>query len=691
MTTTALPKPRKTKAAPAAGLRLKLDAKTAAVTIADAATNDGWHGLQFYISTESGQLTASSVKSQKTSAGKKTWVSELAPGIAVSIESGPSPTGEGIWLKPSITNRTADPFYFSGYGFQVADGATGPTLNYHGLTVFAHSENLRYENLPHSREAFPFVRPLPESHRIYGQQGLGPMPVMIIGRVTKDRWLVEGAASQDRHAPSWHLDLSTAPGRMMEYKSEYFWIGGSPEEVPAGQTVALESTVYLLADCTPDRFYDAYVDELVELYGDRFAGPHSRLALEPVYCSWNFGIYTHINEKDCLKRIAIAGKTQKGGIFQLDHGFQPPHKPHLSWGHMDAYYPDTSATWDPARFPGGPRKIVDACRKAGLTPALWWTPRMDVGGPIATDHPEWIAVNKDGNPIENVGDLHPDYSVPEVREFIMKTLRLVIHEWGFEGIKLDFFSWAFDAPDVVYRNGGTNVFWKRWLLRFVREELGKNGYFLHCVSCPLGNPFLAIDGCDSFRAGGDIDHGGWENNVYNCSWFLGSFPASGKRTWFVDMDSFMGDMKYPGNERRFRSAFGYLTSGMIDISGPTETFDAAAMREYRLLSERCDQGGPVQVLDRTAFFGRALPRVLARLHETRSKTRKQFGVLATVGLFNWDNAPQTVGVALSQLGLKLGAVQLRDFWTGKDVELETDVVSIKLEPRQHLILDIRAR
>jgi hypothetical protein len=157
------------------------------------------------------------------------------------------------------------------------------------------------------------------------------------------------------------------------------------------------------------------------------------------------------------------------------------------------------------------------------------------------------------------------------------------------------------------------------------------------------------------------------------------------------MDSFMGDMKYPGNERRFRSAYGYLTSGMIDISGPTETFDAAAMREYRLLSQRCDQGGPVQVLDRAAFFGRPLARVLARLHEPRSKTRKQFGVLATVGLFNWDNSPQTIAVALSQLGFKAGSVQVRDFWTGKDVDLDTDVFSIKLDPRQHLILDIRAR
>jgi hypothetical protein len=672
-------------------LSFQLNPQTATIDIVDPASGDGWHGLAFYVTSGGRALSPSKVTARKSEAGRTSWQAALAPEVELSFEAGPSPTGGGIWIKPSIINRGGKPFPFTGYGFQIAANAPGPQLNYHGLPVFAHSENLRYENLPHSRETYPFVRPLPESSRVYGRQGLGPMPVLILGRVTQDRWLVEGAATQDRHAPSWHLDLTTAPGRMLEYRSEYFWNGGSVEEVAPGETVALESTLYLLVESAPDRFYEAYVEELVGLYGDRFSGQHSRLAHEPVYCTWNYGVFTGVNEADCLARIALAGKTQKGGIFQLDHGYQPPHDPHVSWGHLDAYYPDASAAWDKKRFPGGPKRIVEACREHGLLPAIWWTPRMDVGGPIWRDHPEWIALNRAGKPIENVGDLHPDYSVPEVREFIQKTLRTVIHDWGFAGIKLDFFSWAFDAPDVVFRNGGTNVYWKRWLLRFVREELGRNGYFLHCVSCPLGNPFLAIDGPDAFRAGGDIDHGGWEMNVYNCSWILASFPSSGKRTWFADMDSFMGNPKFPGNERRFRCAMGYMTSGMIDISGPIETFDEAALGEYRLLSERCDQGGAVHVVDRAAFFGRALPRVLVRPHDSDSKTRQQFGVAATVGLFNWDNTAQTVAVSLSELGLDAKATALKDFWSGEPVALEGELLSARLQPRQHRLVDIYTR
>jgi hypothetical protein len=668
--------------------QLHLDRATGAFDLVEPGSGDGWQGLQFYLRCKDGEYVAKAPGGYQRRAGKTSWQAELMPDIEVTFEAAPSPRGGGVCVRPSLANHGRTPLRFIGYGFRPAERAAGPRISGHGLPVFAHSENLRYERLPHSRPTYPLVRPLPETGGWYGRQGVGPIPALILGRQNQDRWLVEGQASQERHASSWFLGLTTVPGRLLDYHSEFFWNGSSEEEVAPGQKVALESNLYLLVEASPDCFYDAYLAELVELYGDRFAGPHSHLATEPVYCTWNYGIYTGLTEVDCLKRIKIAGDTQRKGIFQLDHGYQPPHKPHASWGYMDAYYPDTAATWDKTRFPGGPKRFVEACRTRNLLPAIWWTPRMDIGGPISQEHPDWIAVNKEGRPIEHVGDLHPDYSVPAVRQFIQQTIRTVVHEWGFGGIKLDFFSWAFDAPDLVYRYGGTSVQWRRWLLGMVRKELGRTGYFLHCVSCPLGNPFLALDGCDSFRAGIDIDRGTWEHHVTDCAWMLASFPAVGRQTWFADMDSFMGSPEFPGNERRFRCAVGYLTSGMIDISGPLEKFDAAMLREYRRLSERCDQGCKVLVPDRAAFTGRPLPRVLVRLHDAGSKTRREHGVLATVGLFNWEPSAQDIAVSLAELGLRDGTLRARDFWTGRRMPLRDGVVAARLKPREHLIIDI---
>ncbi len=648
----------------------------------------GWFGLQFYLQAGDQSLVGTRLQQRRSSSGRMCWRIKLAPGLEAHFEAGRSPAGGGIWIRPSLVNRGQRPFRFDGYGFQVREGAGGPQLAGRGLPVFAHSENLRYENLPQSRQTYPFLRPLPQEPRCFGRQGLGPMPALVIGRTEHDRWLVEGAATQERHAPSWQLGLPAAPGRMLEYRSAFFWNGAAREEVASGQTLALESTFFLLCEAPLDRIYDTYLDELVKLYRQRFAGAHSVLDHRPVYCTWNYGIYTGLSEADCLKRIRLAAKAQKGGIFQIDHGYQPAHPPHLSWGYLDAYYPDTGATWDKTRFPGGPQRFVAECRKAGLTPAIWWTPRMDIGGPISRDHPDWIARNAAGQPIAHVGDLHPDYSVPGVRQFIAKTLRTVIHDWGFAGIKLDFFSWAFDAPDLVYQGGGTHIQWRRWLLNLIRRELGPQGYFLHCVSCPLGNPFLAVDGCDAFRAGTDIDHGGWENHIANCSWLLASLGACGRRTWYADMDSFMGAPQYPDHERRFRCAVGYLTAGMIDISGALEKFTPAMMRDYRRLSQRCDQGGRVLVPDRAAFFGRPLPRILLRLHEPASRTRRQHGIAATVGLFNWDQAPQTLATSLAELGLAGRKLRLRDFWTGRPVALQGGMLAADLPPRGHLLADL---
>ncbi len=673
------------------GLNVVASSRSAAVDLVDSASGEGWHGLQFYLQTPLQKLLSGAVQQLRRRGNKLTWQARLSDDLVVNFDAQPAPTSRGILLKTSLTNQGRKPVHFTGYGMEITDKARGPWLQGRGLPVFAHSENLRYEVLPQSRPTFPFIRPIPESTRWFGRQGVGPMPVMVIGRLDGDRWLVEGAASQQRHAGSWQLGLPQADGRLAEYRSEFFWNGASQEQVAAGQTLELESNLYLIVNATVDRFYDAYINDLASLYGRRFAGTNSLLAHEPVYCSWNYGVYTNITQADCLKRIDIAAKAQRGGIFQLDHGYQPQHGIHTSWGYMDAYYPDTANTWDKVRFPDGPKRITETARQHGLVPAIWWTPRIDIGGPISQEHPEWIANDKHGQPIAHVGDLHPDYSVPQVREFIEHTIRKVIHEWGFGGIKLDFFSWAFEAPDVVYRHGGTSVQWRRWLIETVRRELGPKGYFLHCVSCPLGNPFLALDGCDSYRAGSDIDNGDWDHHVANSSWLLASITATGRRTWFADMDSFMGSPQYPANERRFRSAVGYLTGGMIDISGPLEKFDSQMLRDYRLLSRRCDQGGKVMVPDRTAFFGRPLPAVLARIHPRRSKTQQQFGILATVGLFNWQPVIQDVEVSLTELGLVRLPVWASSFWSGRELPIQDGVLRARLKPREHLLVDLSAR
>ncbi len=150
----------------------------------------------------------------------------------------------------------------------------------------------------------------------------------------------------------------------------------------------------------------------------------------------------------------------------------------------------------------------------------------------------------------------------------------------------------------------------------------------------------------------------------------------------------MGSPDFPVHERRFRCALGYLTSGMMDFSGPIEQLDQTALRDYSRLCQRCDQGGKVLVPDREAFFGRPLPAIILRPHAANSLTRRRFGIQASVGLFNWDTSPRAMSVALAPLKLKGSRFHAQDFWTGRQVALDNGLVTTHLPPRHHLLVDI---
>ncbi len=672
-------------------LKVTFDTAAGSITLADEKLGMGWFGLQFYVTSGGRERVAKPVGRAKAQGRGWVWRGDLGGKVQVTLGIAPSPTGKGWVVTPALANRGPRAFAFTGYGFRVADGARGVQAQgrKNNLLVYANSENLRYELLPHCRVTFPFLRPLPPTRTQVGAQASGPIPALFFGQTDSELWLLEGQFTQDRHLLTWHVGLPVAKGQAVDYRSECTWTGGAAETVAAGTSVNLEATLYRVIETPPDRLYAPYMDELARHY--RFAGRDSRLDREPVYCTWNFSVFTHITEADCLRRMDVVAKAQRKGYFQIDHGYQKPKEAGgQASADVDGYYPDPEAVWDPVRFPSGPRGFVKACRDRGLRPAIWWSPRVDRKGPISREHPEWLVRNAKGEPIDDVGHLMLDASVPEVRAFIERCIHTIVKVWGFEGIKVDFYTYMFDHADAVFRNGGTGVAWKRWLHRVVRQALGPKGYFLHCISCPLGNPFLALDGCDSYRAGIDIHSGEWEYHVRGSGWLLPAVLATGKTTWHADIDSFMGTPEIPAAERRSRNAFGYITAGLLDFSGPVERLDKQALAEYRRLSERCDQGGGVRCPESEAFYGRPLPRVLIREHAAGSLTRRQFGVAATVAFFNWGETEQAVSLPVSALGGKRRALKLADFWTGKAVACRGDVLSACLPPRGHVMWDVQA-
>jgi alpha-galactosidase len=126
----------------------------------------------------------------------------------------------------------------------------------------------------------------------------------------------------------------------------------------------------------------------------------------------------------------------------------------LHWATLDAGWYDNRGDWNPRTDigEGGLRNIVDSYHRARIQITLWWIPlAVEDGGKdvldgrpyqfaaIVRQHPEWLILTENGKRSHMAGGfavLCP--AVPEVRQYYETLTRRFIHDWNFDGNKLDF-------------------------------------------------------------------------------------------------------------------------------------------------------------------------------------------------------------------------------------------------------------
>lgn len=89
---------------------------------------------------------------------------------------------------------------------------------------------------------------------------------------------------------------------------------------------------------------------------------------------------------------------------------------------------------DREKFPRGLAAVAADITALGLRPALWCGMTIKEGAQLLREHPEWLLQNEDGSP-HIAGNYVLDCSRDDVRDFLVRTYRRIIREWGFEGIK----------------------------------------------------------------------------------------------------------------------------------------------------------------------------------------------------------------------------------------------------------------
>jgi alpha-galactosidase len=125
----------------------------------------------------------------------------------------------------------------------------------------------------------------------------------------------------------------------------------------------------------------------------------------------------------------------------------------IHWATLDDRWFNNYGDWQPRSdtFPDDEiRKMVRQFHEQGIKVQLWWLPlAVEDGGPgyeshsygvsdVVKQHPDWLVLDKNGKPARmtrNLATLCP--AVPEVREYYKHLTEKFVHDWDFDGHKLD--------------------------------------------------------------------------------------------------------------------------------------------------------------------------------------------------------------------------------------------------------------
>lgn len=204
------------------------------------------------------------------------------------------------------------------------------------------------------------------------------------------------------------------------------------------------------------------------------------------YTTW-YNYYPNINESIVSHDLDALSKVDAEiDIFQIDDGYQTNVGDWLSV--------------DTKKFPCGMKVIADKIHKKGMQAGLWLAPfAAQYVSEVAREHPDWIIRDKKGKPVRcglNWGGFYAlDIENTEVRAYIRHFFDVVLNDWGYDLVKLDFLY----AAAIVPNHGKTRGQLMCEAMDFLRECVGEK-QILGC-GVPLMPAFGKVDYC---RIGADM-------------------------------------------------------------------------------------------------------------------------------------------------------------------------------------------
>ena len=233
-------------------------------------------------------------------------------------------------------------------------------------------------------------------------------------------------------------------------------------------------------------YYEGGYEEVFDKYFAKFDMPETRKGLMTGYTSW-YNYFQKIDEKIILRDLeGLNCAKNEVNIFQIDDGYETFVGDWLD--HCE-------------KFPNGMKYIAEKVHANGYKAGIWIAPfSCQRVSRTAKEHPDWLIKDEKGKPqIGCIGwggaytlDIYND----EARDYIKHFFDVILNDWNYDMVKLDFLYSQCISP----RNGKCRGEIMYDGMQLLRECVGDK-LLLGC-----GIPMSAAIGvCDACRISCDVD------------------------------------------------------------------------------------------------------------------------------------------------------------------------------------------
>lgn len=242
-------------------------------------------------------------------------------------------------------------------------------------------------------------------------------------------------------------------------------------ELKAGDSYVIMDL--LICEAEYDKAFDTYFFDFLKVEKPRVR----RLA---GYTSW-YNYFSKITEDIVYRDLdALDLAKDKTQIFQIDDGYQT-----------------NTGDWlivDEKKFPHGMKACADAIHAKGYKAGIWLAPFCaNVKSKVAKEHPDWFLKDEKGKRrIVHFGwggAYAFDIYNPGAREYIKHFFDVILNEWGYDLVKLDFLYSICERPRAGKNRGQLMADG----IDLLREACGDK-LILGC-GVPLGSCFGIFDAC----------------------------------------------------------------------------------------------------------------------------------------------------------------------------------------------------